>query len=70
MATTTNHAAWLEKADTPLKVDVAEMPTPGPGEIVVKNAAVVSETSWMQAPCLEVTGFRTQDAFQHSLAYS
>jgi NADPH:quinone reductase-like Zn-dependent oxidoreductase len=40
MAAATNQAAWLTTAGTPLKVDEAPMPTAGPGELVVKNAAV------------------------------
>jgi NADPH:quinone reductase-like Zn-dependent oxidoreductase len=36
----TNQAAWLIEAGTPLKIGEAPMPTAGPGEIVVKNAAV------------------------------
>lgn len=35
-----NKAAWLHKADTPLEVGEAPMPTAGPNELVVKNAAV------------------------------
>jgi NADPH:quinone reductase-like Zn-dependent oxidoreductase len=35
-----NQAAWLIKAGEPLLVDDAPLPTAGPGEIVVKNAAV------------------------------
>jgi len=35
-----NRAAWLHKAGTPLEVDEAPMPIAGPGELVVKNAAV------------------------------
>lgn len=35
-----NQAAWLTKADTPLEVREAPMPTAGPGEIVVRNFAV------------------------------
>ena len=35
-----NQAAWLIKAGEPLQVDDAPLPTAGPGEIVVKNAAV------------------------------
>lgn len=38
--TITNQAAWLTKAGTPLEVRDAPLPTAGPGEIVVKNAAV------------------------------
>ncbi|KAL3447720.1 chaperonin 10-like protein [Aspergillus insuetus] len=40
MTTPTNQAAWLIKAGSPLEVADAPMPTPGPGEIVVKNAAI------------------------------
>jgi NADPH:quinone reductase-like Zn-dependent oxidoreductase len=40
MAPPTNRAAWLTKADTPLEVKEAPMPTPGPGELVVQNAVV------------------------------
>jgi NADPH:quinone reductase-like Zn-dependent oxidoreductase len=40
MAAPTNRAAWLNTAGTPLKVDDAPLPTAGPGELVVKNAAV------------------------------
>lgn len=40
MAEPTNQAAWLIKADTPLKVDDAPLPSAGHGELVVKNAAV------------------------------
>lgn len=35
-----NQAAWLIKADSPLKVDDAPLPIAGPGELIVKNAAV------------------------------
>jgi NADPH:quinone reductase-like Zn-dependent oxidoreductase len=35
-----NQAAWLVKAGSPLEVGAAPMPTAGPGEIVVKNAAI------------------------------
>jgi NADPH:quinone reductase-like Zn-dependent oxidoreductase len=35
-----NSAAFLDAAGTPLRVGPAPLPTPGPGEIVVKNAAV------------------------------
>lgn len=37
---TTNKAAWLHKPDTPLKVAQAPMPTTGPGELVIRNAAI------------------------------
>ena len=40
MATPQNKAAWLIKADTPLEVGEAPLPTAGPGELVVKNAAI------------------------------
>jgi NADPH:quinone reductase-like Zn-dependent oxidoreductase len=40
MTAPTNKAAWLVKAGSPLEVGEAPMPTPGPGEIVVKNAAI------------------------------
>lgn len=40
MAQPTNQAAWLIKAGTALKVDSAPLPTAGPGEIVIKNAAI------------------------------
>lgn len=40
MSAPKNQAAWLTKVDTPLEVSDAPLPTAGPGEIVVKNAAV------------------------------
>jgi NADPH:quinone reductase-like Zn-dependent oxidoreductase len=40
MAAPNNQAAWLTKVDTPLQVDDAPLPTAGPGELVVKNAAI------------------------------
>ncbi|ORY02174.1 chaperonin 10-like protein [Clohesyomyces aquaticus] len=40
MAAPKNQAAWLTKAGTPLEVGDAPLPTAGPGEIVIKNAAV------------------------------
>jgi NADPH:quinone reductase-like Zn-dependent oxidoreductase len=40
MSPSQNQAAWLDKAGTPLRVGDAPMPTPGPGELVIKNAAV------------------------------
>lgn len=36
----TNQAAWLREANTPLDVAEAPMPTAGPNELVVANAAV------------------------------
>ncbi|PVH98036.1 GroES-like protein [Periconia macrospinosa] len=42
-----NQAAWLTKAGTPLEVGDAPMPKAGPGEIVVKNAAVaINPLDW------------------------
>jgi NADPH:quinone reductase-like Zn-dependent oxidoreductase len=35
-----NRAAWLIKPDTPLQVGDAPLPVAGPGELVVKNAAI------------------------------
>lgn len=35
-----NRAAWLRKRGGPLRVGAAAQPTPGPGDIVVRNAAV------------------------------
>ncbi|KAF1850067.1 putative zinc-binding alcohol dehydrogenase domain-containing protein cipB [Cucurbitaria berberidis CBS 394.84] len=47
MAAPKNQAAWLAKADTPLEVSNAPMPTAGPGEIVVKNAAIaINPLDW------------------------
>lgn len=40
MAKPTNQAAWLIKADEALQVGNAPLPTAGPGELVVKNAAI------------------------------
>jgi NADPH:quinone reductase-like Zn-dependent oxidoreductase len=40
MTAPTNQAAWLVKAGSPLDVGAAPKPTPGPAEIVVKNAAI------------------------------
>lgn len=37
---TSNKAAWLHEANTPLVVAEAPMPTAGPNELVVQNAAV------------------------------
>ena len=38
--TPSNQAAWLREAGKPLEVGDATMPSPGPDEIVVRNAAV------------------------------
>ena len=47
MSVSKNQAAWLTKADTPLEVGDAPLPTAGPGGIVVKNAAVaVNPLDW------------------------
>ncbi|KAH8705158.1 putative quinone oxidoreductase [Talaromyces proteolyticus] len=35
-----NKAAWLNKAGTPLEVGEAPLPVPGPNEIVIQNAAI------------------------------
>lgn len=35
-----NQEAWLVEADTPLQVGNAPLPSAGPGELVVKNAAI------------------------------
>lgn len=40
MSTPKNLAAWLIKAGTPLQVGDAPLPTAGPGELVIKNAAI------------------------------
>jgi NADPH:quinone reductase-like Zn-dependent oxidoreductase len=42
-----NKAAYLIKAGTPLEVRDAPLPTAGPGQIVVKNAAVaINPLDW------------------------
>ncbi|OCK75026.1 GroES-like protein [Lepidopterella palustris CBS 459.81] len=42
-----NQAAWLDGQGAQLRVDNAEMPTPGPDEVVVKNGAVaVNLVDW------------------------
>jgi NADPH:quinone reductase-like Zn-dependent oxidoreductase len=40
MSTPQNRAAWLNAAGSSLRVDSAPMPNAGPGEIIIKNAAV------------------------------
>ncbi|CAG8896703.1 unnamed protein product [Penicillium egyptiacum] len=40
MSTPRNLAAWLIKAGSPLQVGDAPLPTAGPGELVIKNAAI------------------------------
>lgn len=35
-----NKAAWLRKANTPLEVGEAPMPTAGPNELVIRNNAI------------------------------
>jgi NADPH:quinone reductase-like Zn-dependent oxidoreductase len=35
-----NQAVWLSKANNPLEVDEVPMPTAGPNELIVVNAAV------------------------------
>ena len=47
MVSAKNQAAYLSKADTPLEVRDAPFPAAGPGEIVVKNAAVaINPLDW------------------------
>lgn len=49
MSAPENQAAWLKKANTPLEVGPAPMPTAGAGEIVVKNAAIaINPVDWHQ----------------------
>ncbi|TQB72018.1 hypothetical protein MPDQ_007181 [Monascus purpureus] len=44
---TPNKAAWIKAIHQPLTVDSAPYPTPGPGELVVKNAFVaVNPVDW------------------------
>jgi NADPH:quinone reductase-like Zn-dependent oxidoreductase len=40
MSVPKNQAAWLVKAGSPLEVREAPLPTAGPGELVIKNAAI------------------------------
>lgn len=43
----TNQAAWIDGADKPLAVRDANMPQPGPEEIVIKNSAVaINPVDW------------------------
>lgn len=43
----TNQAAWIDGANKPLAVRSANMPEPGPDEIVVKNFAVaINPVDW------------------------
>jgi len=47
MAAPLNQAAWLVKADCPLKVDLAPLPTAGSGELVARNAAIaINPLDW------------------------
>jgi NADPH:quinone reductase-like Zn-dependent oxidoreductase len=42
-----NKAAWLTEAGKPLEVSDAPLPTAGPGQIVVKNAAIaINPLDW------------------------
>lgn len=42
-----NQAAYLNEAGTPLEVRDAPLPTAGPGEIVVQNAAIaINPLDW------------------------
>jgi len=36
----TNQAAWLRKANTPLEVGEAPMPTASPNELIIRNFAI------------------------------
>lgn len=50
MSTPTNQAAYLVKAGQPLEVRDAPLPTAGPGEIIVKNAAIaINPLDWHMA---------------------
>jgi NADPH:quinone reductase-like Zn-dependent oxidoreductase len=40
MSAPQNRAAWLDTPNTPLRIAEAPLPTAGPGELVIKNAAV------------------------------
>jgi NADPH:quinone reductase-like Zn-dependent oxidoreductase len=40
MASNINKAAWLREANTPLEVGEAPLPTAGPNELVIRNAAI------------------------------
>lgn len=40
MSVPKNQAAWLVKAGSPLELGDAPMPSAGPGELVIKNAAI------------------------------
>ncbi len=47
MASIQNRAAYLDKANTPLQVRDAPMPTAGPDELIIKNAAVaINPLDW------------------------
>ena len=40
-------AAWLRKSNTPLEVGEALMPTAGPNELVIRNAAIdINPLDW------------------------
>lgn len=42
-----NQAAWLDAKATRLRVGDAPMPTPGPGEVVIKNHAIaINPLDW------------------------
>lgn len=44
---TENYAAYLLEPNTPLVVRKAPMPTAGPGEVIVKNAAIaINPLDW------------------------
>lgn len=47
MSVPKNQAAWLIKAGATLEIGDAPLPTAGPGEIVVRNAAVaINPLDW------------------------
>lgn len=47
MPASKNQAAWLAKAGANLEIGDASLPTAGPGEIVVQNAAVaINPLDW------------------------
>ncbi|KAG6363871.1 hypothetical protein INS49_008974 [Diaporthe citri] len=53
-----NQAAWLEGKDAPLAIGAADMPKPGPSEVVVKNHAVaINPLDWKMQEGLHVDKF-------------
>lgn len=42
-----NQAAWFDGVNKPLAIRDADMPQPGPGELVIKNSAVaINPVDW------------------------